>query len=238
MVFEACRDGGFSGWRVSQGAVEVRFSGKGPELERQAALRRLLPEAVEPAWLRQVHSAIVLDASPGDNGSGDALVTERRGLALTVVTADCVPVLLAAEQAIAAIHAGWRGLAQSILPATLDRIAAADSLRGRPSGATITAWIGPAIGSCCYEVGDDVARQVCAASSAAVAQEGPRGRPHLDLVRAARIQLERWGNVHVQAHDDCTRCNDARLWSYRRDGLRAGRNLAAIWRRSETTTGP
>ncbi len=180
-----------------------------------------MPEGIEPAWLQQVHSATVLDARPGANGPGDALVTERRSLALAVVTADCVPVLLAGERTIAAVHAGWRGIAQSILPAALERIGAG----------SIIAWIGPAIGPCCYEVGDDVARKVCAASSPTVAQDGPRGRPHLDLVAATRIQLERGGNVNVQALEACTCCDDAGLWSYRREGPRAGRNIAAIWQR-------
>lgn len=189
-------------------------------MEREAALRRVLPEGIEPAWLRQVHSATVRDACPGDNGPGDALVTEQRELALAVVTADCVPILLAGDRGIAAVHAGWRGLAASILAAALERIGAG----------SITAWIGPAIGGCCYEVGDDVARQVCAASSPAVARDGPRGRPHLDLVKAARIQLERRGDVHVRTLEACTRCDETHLWSYRREGPAAGRNVAAIWR--------
>ncbi len=221
MVFETCRIGGLQSWRASQGPVEVYFGGKGPSLEREAALRRILPEGIEPAWLQQVHSATVLDARPGDSGSGDALVTERRELALSVVTADCVPVLLAADRAIAAVHAGWRGLAQSILPAALERLGGAGS---------ITAWIGPAIGPCCYEVNHDAARKVCAASSPTIAREGPRGRPHLDLVKAARIQLERCGDVRFHTVEACTRCDSARLWSYRREGPGAGRNIAAIWR--------
>ncbi len=225
MAFETCRIGGFSGWRASQGSVEVYFGGKGPKLEREAALRQILPESIEPAWLRQEHTATVRDAHLGNNGPGDALVTTQSRLALTVVTADCVPVLLASDQGLAAVHAGWRGIAQSILAAACER------LPGRRSEATITAWIGPAIGPCCYEVGDDVARQVCAASSEGVVRGGPRGRPHLDLIAAARIQLERYGKVLVHAVAACTRCDSARLWSYRREGPAAGRNVAAIWRR-------
>ena len=90
-------------------------------------------------------------------------------------------------------------------------------------------WIGPAIGPCCYEVGDDVARRVQAASSEAVVLEGPRGRPHLDLVAAARVQLERNGVGDIRAIRACTRCDAGHLWSYRRDGASAGRNVAAIW---------
>ena len=95
MGFKAQRVAGFEGWRASRGDVEVYFGGKGPRLGREATFRRVIPEDVEAAWARQVHSATVLDARPGVNGAGDALVTRRRGLALVVVTADCVPVLIA-----------------------------------------------------------------------------------------------------------------------------------------------
>lgn len=220
MTFEVSRAGGFQGWRASRGSVEVYFGGKGPRLDLQATLGRVLPAGVEPAWLRQVHSADVHDARPGANGAGDALVTSRRRLALAVVTADCVPVLLAGEWGIAAIHAGWRGLAGSILQAAVERLADDGSL---------TAWIGPAIGPCCYEVGHDVAREVAGASAPEVVREGRRGRPHLDLVQAARVQLASRGVTDVHAVEACTRCRDAELWSYRRDGPGAGRNVAAIW---------
>lgn len=232
VAFEMRRIAGFWGWQGRQEEVEVYFGGKGPALKREATLRRILPQGIEPAWLRQVHSAKVLDASPGNNGEGDALVAERAGLALAVVTADCVPVLLASEGAIAAVHAGWRGLAQSILPAACERLAKAPS-RGSLSEAKATAWIGPAIGPCCYEVGDDVARQVSAASDATVVRDGPRGRPHLDLAAAARAQLERCGWVDVRTIEVCTRCDAERLWSYRREGPGAGRNYAAIWRQPD-----
>ncbi len=219
--------GGFHGWRARFGEVEVLFAGRGPRLGRQAALRRVLPTGVEPSWLEQVHSATVVDARTGVNGPGDALVTGRRALALAVVTADCVPVLLADDdRRIAAVHAGWRGLARSILPAALARL-----------GPPVTAWIGPAIGACCYEVGTEVAGQVAAASSGTVVRPGRDERPHLDLVAAARIQLERCGVEDVRVVDACTRCDEARLFSYRREGPGAGRNVAAIWRRHADSPG-
>ena len=151
------------------------------------------------------------------------MISCRRGLALTVVTADCVPVLIGAGERLAAVHAGWRGLAGSILAATLDRLEGAGS---------VTAWIGPAIGSCCYEVGEEVAERVLAASSNRrdLITEGPRGRPHLDLVGAARAQLAAGGVENVHAVGVCTKCDDERLWSYRREGKAAGRNVSAVWR--------
>lgn len=213
---------GFYCWRVNRADVHVYFGGKGPSLGREAALRRILPRARQPAWLRQVHSSTIINAQPGDNGEGDSLVRDRKDLALSVVTADCVPVLLTAGRQLAAVHAGWRGLVKAILPATLDRLTG--------PAADITAWIGPAIGPCCYEVGRSVADQVVAASSERIARPGPSGRPHLDLVAAARCQLEARGVRTVHSLGVCTRCDEARLWSYRRDGPKAGRNIAVIWK--------
>ena len=217
------RQDGFWSWRTSHEDVEIYFGGKGPRLDPEAVLRRVLPAGIELAGLNQIHSAIVLDARPGelDGRPGDSLVTERSGLALVVVTADCVPVLIAAGSKIAAVHAGWRGLAQSILPATIERLSATGPM---------TAWLGPAIGPCCYEVGTEVAEKVCAESAPEVVRDGPRNRPHLDLIRAVRTQLERQGVRDVRALDVCTRCDEKRLYSYRREGPGTGRNVAAIWR--------
>ncbi len=208
---------------MSLGRAEAYFGGKGPRLEREATLRRVLPGGIAPAWLEQVHSAEVLDARPGRNGPGDALTTKRPRLALAVVTADCVPVLMAGGGRIAAVHAGWRGLAESILPAAIGRF------ESDPDA--IVALVGPAIGPCCYEVGPEVAEKVCAASAGDVMRDGRRGRPHLDLTAAAKTQLERCGVHRIRKIEACTRCDESCLWSYRRDGAGAGRNVAAIWQR-------
>ena len=114
------------------------------------------------------------------------------------------------------------GSRRGILPAAVAAATAAPS--------AWTAWIGPAIGPCCYEVGGEVAAQIVAASGPEVAAPGPSGRPHLDLARAARIQLERPGVGEIAAVAACTRCEGGRLWSYRRDGRGGGRNAAFVWR--------
>ena len=179
------RQGDFWSWSGNLDAVRVRFCGKrvdgqgagsghqGAGSGHQEQFRALVPEGVEPAWLQQIHSATVRDARPGLCGRGDALFTRRRGLALAVVTADCVPVLLAAGDQLAAVHAGWRGLANRILAPALERF--------EDPGA-ITGWIGPSIGPCCYEVSEEVAAKVATASSPEIVrpgslQAGPQGRP-------------------------------------------------------------
>ena len=173
--------------------------------------------------MHQVHGATVLTAREGDCGDGDALVTTTHGLALVVVTADCLPILVAAAEKVAAIHAGWRGLVGGVIAATLAHFA--DPSR-------VTAWIGPAIGPCCYEVGEEVAGLVVARNSSAVRANGPRGRPHLDLPLAAEIELARCGVREIRRLAVCTACHPRTLESFRRDGASAGRNVSLIWRRA------
>jgi YfiH family protein len=217
-------EGGRWLWRARRGDVEVRFTGRGPAGEREEVLARVEPGAPAVAWAKQIHSAHVLPARPGHCGEGDALFGDAPDLALSVVTADCVPVLLAGPRGLAAVHAGWRGLVGGVIPATLERL-------GGASGGKTTAWIGPTIGLCCYEVGEDVAEQVVAVGGAAIA--GPAGKPHLDLVAAARHQLEAAGVGEVHHVASCTRCEAERLYSYRREGKGVGRNVAFIWRHSQ-----
>ena len=223
-------------WSATCGDVELRFVGRNDAGDREAVLERVAGDfrldgsgscRIPPprlAWARQVHGAEVLAARPGLCGPGDALVTAERGLALAIATADCVPVLLAGRGAIAAVHAGWRGLASGVIGAALERLASAGA-------GEVRAWIGPAIGPCCYEVGEEVAEAIARAGRAdAVLRRDDRPRPHLDLHVAARLELASRGVSHVQALAVCTRCSPA-LWSYRRDGAAAGRNLSFIWLR-------
>jgi polyphenol oxidase len=233
VIVKLRRQGGHWVWRArvsepTAGTVEVVFAGRGPSPhgreEVGAVLGRLEPEPPPVAWARQVHSARVLEARPGECGEGDALFTEEAGVALAVVTADCVPVLLAGPGGVAAIHAGWRGIAAGVVPATLERASPGESPE------SWRAWIGPAIGACCYEVGEEVAGRIAEASHPGVVVPGPGERPHADLAAAVRHQLEAAGLRDVVTVSACTRCNPERLWSYRRQGKGAGRNVAMIWR--------
>ena len=217
-----------------RGAVRAAFLGALPGAEGlgpEDAFRLLardvkVAERASPAWLKQRHSAEALRVEePGFRGEGDALVVSRPGVAATVFVADCVPVLIAAGESVAAVHAGWRGLAGGVLTSAMRAIKRA----GGADPATAEAWIGPAIGSCCYEVGEDVAREVEAASDAEVVIRRPGRKPHLDLVLAASKQLAALGVGRTSSSGRCVRC-DPEWWSYRRDGARAGRNYAFIWR--------
>lgn len=211
-------------WQGYWEDVQVRFFGRlgsqDPNGARSEAWQQFLPDDVAVSRLQQVHGATVHAGAPGCVGDGDALVTDQKRLALTVVTADCVPILLASSRRLAAVHAGWRGVAAEILAATVGRF-------GAP--APSVAWIGPAIGGCCYEVGEEVAGQVAAASDPSVIV--PRQpRPYVDLVAAVGIQLRALGVADIRSVSHCTQCEADRWWSYRQDGVSAGRNVAAIWR--------
>ena len=183
-------------------------------------------ETVRPAWLRQRHGIDVLRATrPGPTGDGDALIVSEPGVAATVFVADCVPVLIAAGDSVAAVHAGWRGLASGVLASAVHELSRS-SFR---DGTSAEAWIGPAIGPCCYEVGEDVAAQVESRSGPEVVIRRPGWKPHLDLPLAARRQLADLGVARVSTAERCVRCSPD-WWSYRRDGARAGRNYGFIWR--------
>lgn len=225
-------EAGYWVWRGEAGGAEVRFVGRrvegDGEADRQDLLRTVGVDR-PVAWAKQVHSAEVLAAREGRSGEGDALVGTG-GLALSVVTADCVPVMIAAGPRVAAVHAGWRGIAGGVVPAAIDRLVAEAETGGdNADPAAWSAWIGPAIGPCCYQVGPDVADRVAAATTAEAVVPRP-GRPHLDLPVAVLAQLVRAGLGTVRPLLWCTRCNPDRLHSYRREGPATGRNQAFIWR--------
>jgi YfiH family protein len=177
----------------------------------------------ELADLHQVHGAevdVVEDRSTPDRPDADGIVTTRAGVVLMVRAADCVPVLLADADAavIGAAHCGRPGLAAGVVPATVGRM--------RDLGArSITAWIGPHVCGACYEVPEPMQATVGAAVPASVATTS-WGTPSLDLGAGVRAQLAGEG---VSVHDvsRCTR-ESADLYSYRRDGDRAGRLAGLI----------
>ena len=170
------------------------------------------------ARLNQIHSAEVLVANAvGNLGEGDALVTREPGLGVSIRTADCFPILLAdpVTRSVAAIHAGWRGTAASVVLSSLGRMQSEFGTDPRD----VYAAIGPGIGSCCYEVGLEVAQRF---------GKGEAG--HLDLAAENRSQLIAAGlhPDHIDAVGGCTFCNPAQFFSWRRDHDRAGRMISFI----------
>ena len=159
----------------------------------------------------------------------DALFVSARGVAVGVRVADCVPLLVAdpSSGAVAAIHAGWRGVVAGAVKAGLDALCR--SARAVP--AELLCAIGPHIGPDAFEVGDDVARQI-----ASVVPDGARvvllrePRPHVNLERAVVGQLLAFGLTagNIERVHGCTFSEPTRFFSFRRDGSRSGRHLAAI----------
>ena len=165
------------------------------------------------SWPRQVHGARVVRA--GGRGEGaDVIWSDERGAAIVVLSADCVPVALARAgdpPAVALAHVGWRGL----LAGAVSKAVSALGEHG------VVAAIGPGIGPCCYEVGDDVAEPICAAYGGDLIRNG-----RLDLPGAIERALSEAGCVRVDRLDECTSCHEERYFSHRRDRGVTGRQGA------------
>jgi YfiH family protein len=187
-------------------------------LEHGFGTRDALLDQTAMASLKQIHSSRVLPAaSPGSAGEGDALIVRQPGLAASIRTADCFPVLLAdpSTRSAAAIHAGWRGTDAGIVGSAL--AAMREAFGTNPKD--VLAAIGPGIGPCCYEVGLDVAQKFGMAAA---------GR--LDLAAENRRQLLAAGipSGQIDQVGGCTFCNAAQFFSWRRDHDRAGRMISFI----------
>jgi YfiH family protein len=159
----------------------------------------------------------LLVQNPGPQGEGDALVSNISDIGLTIRTADCLPILIAdpTNRAVAAIHAGWRGVVAEIGPKAI--AAMVHEFGSKPEGLVIA--IGPGIGPCCFEVGPEVAIQF-----------GYSGRTKIDLVETVCRQLGRNGVSRGQISTSglCSYCNPELFESYRRDREAAGRMFATI----------
>ena len=157
----------------------------------------------------------------------DGLVSSDPRNAVAVRIADCVPVLLheRAGNVVAALHAGWRGVVSGVV-----QVGVAHLARSVRSSAGLVAAIGPSIGPCCFEVGEEVASALLDAVPDESIVDRSRPKPHVDLRRAVRLQLRALGLADDAIEDvpGCTRCDAEQFFSFRRDGARSGRLLAAI----------
>lgn len=187
----------------------------GDTLEHVEANRARLAHAAGDRPLRiarQVHGAdVATDDDP--RAEADGQVTRRHDVAATVLVADCLPVALAAPDAVAIVHAGWRGLAAGVLAGGLRAL----------GGGPVTAALGPGIGVCCFEVGDEV-------RAAFAHHPGARRGRNVDLKLIARRELRAAGVEVVEDCELCTVCEPALFFSHRRDGERTGRQAGVAWR--------
>lgn len=180
----------------------------------------------EPIWIRQTHSAIALPAEPGSRyQEADATFTDQPNQVCLVLTADCLPILVCNRQGthVAAIHAGWKGLANGVIASTLNAM--------NQSPNDLLVWLGPAISQKNYPVSDDL-RQI-------FLKQDPRHEDafiqhqkqwHADLYQIARHQFAAYAVNAITGGNHCTFAESNDFYSYRRDGEKSGRIATLIWR--------
>ena len=199
----------------------------GDDLERVAQARahvhRQIGSERPPHWLTQIHGVRVVRFGGADRRA-DGVYSSRPGEPCVVLTADCLPVLMARQDgsAVGAFHAGWRGLLDGIIEQGAGHLA--------PAGEALSVWLGPAICQRCYQVGDEVRAAFLKHDPAAAAQfldDGP-GHWRMDLCGLARRRLQAAGIADIQGGDLCTHCLTEDYYSYRRDG-QTGRFATLIW---------
>jgi YfiH family protein len=221
----------------------------GDSSEAVAENRRRLKAAAglpaEPVWLTQVHGTTVVHldvaggpeaaggpdvagdlaaSAPGPLGPADGSFSRQPGRVCAILTADCLPILLAADSGdlVAAAHAGWRGLAGGVIEATVKALQVAPE--------KLMAWLGPAIGPRHFEVGAEVREALLTGDSGADSAfaANARGRFMADLSALARRRLAALGVGRVYGGGQCTYADENRYFSHRRDGV-TGRQATLIW---------
>lgn len=193
----------------------------------RAVMSALLPS--EPYWLEQVHGIEALRLPSGGERVADAAWTSEPGQICTVMTADCLPLLLCdrSGQRVAAIHAGWRGLCHGVIESTVAAMAC-------PPDALL-AWLGPAIGPEAFEVGPEVREAFLerAPRAGAAFVSGSADRWLADIYQLARQRLNQLGVQAIYGGGQCTYRDAEQFFSYRRDG-QTGRMATCIWIAAES----
>jgi len=203
--------------------------------QNRSRLRTILP--AEPVWLSQIHGTAVHEVTQHEALSApivaDAAVTSLPSVVLAILTADCLPVLIAdfEGRVVGAAHAGWRGLADGVLEATVRR------MRSRVTDAQLRAWIGPAIHQARYEVGEEVRVAMLAnrddgelrrAAEGLFIPSTAQGKWLFDLPGMATLRLQQLGVTVMPWATPCTASNPEQFWSHRRDRSK-GRTAGCIW---------
>ena len=190
--------------------------------ENRRRLREALP--AEPIWLNQIHGTRIIQANDTSGvPDADASFTRTPHTVCAVMTADCLPVLFSARDGsvVAAVHAGWRGLAEGVLEATVAAM--------QVPPADVIAWLGAAIGPDAFEVGAEVRDTFIASHPQSSVAFKPHQQKWLaDIFALARIRLNACGVNAIHGGGLCTYTDAARFYSYRRDGV-TGRMATLIW---------
>lgn len=216
---EACFDGFNLAFHVEDNASNVK--------NNREILSTQLPKSTQVQWLEQIHAADVVEVINVQNTPyiADAAYTNKPGVALAIMTADCLPLLIATSNGkeIAAIHGGWRPLAKNIIANTL--------LKFEDDIENIHVWLGPCIGSTVFEVGNDVfdifiEQNLMFKSAFKLVKEG---KYLADLTLIAKLQLQQLGVKHIYQQNDCTYLLPQQYYSFRRDG-KTGRMASIICR--------
>lgn len=199
-------------------------------LSNRAYLARALQLPSEPCWLTQTHSNVVIDVGHSQqiNQRADAAFTTQPALVCVALTADCLPVLICDQRGtqVAAVHAGWRGLAAGIIENTVTAL----MQRGHGEPGQLLAWLGPAIGPGAFEVSDDVRNAFVKfdrrAKNAFVPIADHQWLANLYLL--AQQRLSKLGVSAIYGGGYCTVTQYQQYYSYRRDG-QTGRMASLIW---------
>ena len=208
---------------VNQG----HFSKNNPKcIEDSRCLEALLGLPEEPIWMTQTHSTTVILASPENKEQvADASYTNEPNRVCVVTTADCLPILLCNKQGtyVSAIHAGWRGLSNGIIEATVNTL--------RLPAGDLLVWLGPAIGPKKFEVGQDVydAFVLKHKESAAAFVPISQSKWLANLYELAKIRLRLQGVLNIYGGDFCTHTEEDLFFSYRRNKAQTGRMASVIW---------
>lgn len=235
-AYNTTRKGGFSQGLYS--SLNLGIS-SGDDYEIVQRNRKLLADTIqlpnEPAWLKQVHGTGGIELAgclsnssaldPENLVMADAAYTFQPQTVCVVLTADCLPIFICDQQAtvVAAIHAGWKGLAAGVIEATIEKI--------KIPGKDLLAWIGPGIGPNAFEVGEEVVAQFTQIDPAAQQAFQPH-KPQKwlgNLYLLARQRLAEYGVHQIFSGDFCTYTDSERFFSYRRDGQKSGRMASVIW---------
>jgi YfiH family protein len=205
-------------------------------VQANRALVQAQLDGARAVFMKQVHGTdvIALSSQTPEGCVGDAAVTAEIGVACTMMVADCLPVLLcdAQAQAVAAAHAGWRGLVGGVLENTVQAVCQ----QAACSPSDVHAWLGPCIGPQAFEVGQEVEAAFVHAYQADASHFAQHAEPHkrwADLAALARARLHRLGVTQLSGNDSstswCTVSQPSDFFSFRRDGV-TGRMAALIWR--------